>query len=151
MKSKVLIINLTFLLLSNNLLAANRTGECFNQIPKNPNFESLTSKMIIGNDSEPPTDKMLQDTSKPSKEEQVLLIAWDQQRNQCIGEGLPVRQKFPKEVSNALDNGLYAQEKLVIELVLGNLTYGEYAKLRFNEKIKTMTLIRKLKKQTEFF
>ena len=142
---------IVLLLFSSNALADFSSKECFNQLGNNPHYKYLAFKIVVGPDSIAPTATILAIQDKPSKEEQILLLDWDQQRNRCIGLGANLRKKYSKELSHAIEEGFDAQEKLFIELVLGNLTYGEYAKLRFEEKTKTMATVKQFKEQMNFF
>ena len=142
---------IVLLLFSSNALADSSTKECFKQLGNNPHYQYLASKIVLGPDAVAPIATMLEIKDKPTKEEQILLLEWDQQRNRCIGLGANLRKKYSKELSHAMDEGFNMQEKLFIELAIGNLTYGEYAKLRFAIKTRTMATVKQFKERMNFF
>jgi hypothetical protein len=124
------ILILVLVLSSMPLFADTITVGCLNDLASNPNFSILQSKVLIADDGIAPPLDILNNNQKPNSAEKAALIKWDKFRKECYAAGNEHRSSYPPQVLTTFRNLFNDQDRLLGDLYLGKITYGQYAKRR---------------------
>lgn len=94
---------------------------------ENPIFDSIKPKIAMG---EAPSLGQLTDLSRPNDSEKIALEAFYKIRKRYWADDLSITDKYLPHLSTTRRNFLSGNEKLLIDLYAGKISYGEFNSLR---------------------
>lgn len=109
---------------------------CFASIAYDARFVPLRDKIAINLKPDKPTLEMMSDPSKVTPEEKRLLSVWKVARDTCADMGASFRAQYaPPEDRANIAVGMAATDALTARLYSGEITYGEFNRLRANNAV----------------
>jgi hypothetical protein len=110
--------------------ARERSEACYKAIPNDARLDPLRAKVALG-PVEDQTFAMLASLERPQDAEKAAILVWGTSREQCDRAMLAAVQRFTRpEIYVVRESSQMALRNLIVALYRGELTYGDFAKLR---------------------
>lgn len=104
---------------------------CFDALAYDKRFVPLREKIAINLPAHQPTIEMLADKSGPTSDEKQLLGEWAAARDGCLSQGAGFRAAYaPPTYAAWMSNNVTTVKMLVARLYVGEISYGEFNRLR---------------------